>query len=63
MLNFYSILSLYYNPLTTFCHFSFTAPTASQRGASDNVVNISVLSNYPADAQNISFQGLCGRDT
>ena len=34
---------------------------ASRRGASDNVTDSSVLSN-PADAQNVSCVGLCGRD-
>ena len=34
---------------------------ANRRGASDSVTNSSVLSN-PADSQNISYLGLCGRD-
>ena len=34
---------------------------ASQRGAPDSVANFSSLSN-PADAQNVSCLGLCGRD-
>ena len=34
---------------------------ANRRGASDSVTDSSVLSN-PADAQNVSFLGLCGRD-
>ena len=34
---------------------------ASQRGASDRVNDSSMLSN-PADAQNVSCLGLCGRD-
>ena len=34
---------------------------ASRRGASDRVTDSSVLSN-PADAHNVSFLGLCGRD-
>ena len=33
----------------------------SQRGASDSVTDSSVLSN-PADAQNVSCLGLCGKD-
>ena len=33
----------------------------SRRGASDSVTDTSVLSN-PADAQNVSCLGLCGRD-
>ena len=33
----------------------------NQRGASDCVANFSVLSN-PADAQNASCLGLCGKD-
>ena len=34
---------------------------ASQRGASDSIACFSALSN-PADAQNVSCLGLCGRD-
>ena len=34
---------------------------ASRRGASDSVTDSSVLSN-PADDQNVSCLGLCGRD-
>ena len=34
---------------------------ASWRGASDSITDSSVLSN-PADAQNVSCLGLCGRD-
>ena len=34
---------------------------ASRRGVSDSVTDSSVLSN-PADAQNVSCLGLCGRD-
>ena len=34
---------------------------ASRRGASGSVTDSSVLSN-PADAQNVSCLGLCGRD-
>ena len=34
---------------------------ASRRGASDSVADPSVLSN-PADSQNVSGLGLCGRD-
>ena len=33
----------------------------SRRGASDSVTDSSVLSN-PADSQNVSCLGLCGRD-
>ena len=32
-----------------------------QRGTSDSVANFSAFSN-PADAQNVSCLGLCGRD-
>ena len=35
--------------------------SVSQRGASDSVTDISVLSN-PADAQNVSCLGHCGKD-
>ena len=38
-----------------------TVYIASLRGASDSVTDSSVLSN-PADAQNVSCLGLCGRN-
>ena len=41
-----------------FDQFNFNA---SRRGASDSVTDSSVPSN-PADAQNVSCLGLCGRD-
>ena len=54
ILNYYSILKV--------LSFGFTyGATANQRGASDSVANLSALSN-PADAQNVSCLGLCGRD-
>ena len=40
----------------------FWSNFASQRGASGSITDISMLSN-PAGAQNISYLGLCGRDT
>ena len=39
----------------------FRIKFASRRGASESVTDSSVLSN-PADAQNVSCLGLCGRD-
>ena len=39
----------------------FWSNFASQRGASDSITDISMLSNS-AGAQNISCLGLCGRD-
>ena len=39
----------------------FTNYVASRHGAFDSVTDSSVLSN-PADAQNVSCLGLCGKD-
>ena len=46
---------------TWFTETFILASNSSWRGASDSVTDSSVLSN-PADAQNISCLGLCGRD-
>ena len=44
-----------------FCVFAQLLKFASMRGASDSVTDSSTFSN-PADAQNVSCLGLCGRD-
>ena len=40
---------------------TYISKYASRRGASDSITDSSVLSN-PADAQNVSCLGRCGRD-
>ena len=41
--------------------FFYFSDVLRRRGASDSVTDSSTLSN-PADAQNVSYLGLCGRD-
>ena len=50
----------FFNFFTLF-KFNFKWFKCEKRGASDSVTDSSVLSN-PADAQNVSCLGLCGRD-
>ena len=48
-------------PMNFWVFFKYVLVPASRRGATDSVTDSSVLSN-PADAQNVSCLGLCGRD-
>ena len=48
-------------PERTLTYINTRKTNASRHGASDSVTDSSVLSN-PADAENVSCLGLCGRD-